>query len=542
MKRNLRQKFNIRKTLKTQEINSPQKTGRFLFLIPLFIGIIGFVMLLSSSSNYGVGISGDSVSYIMWARNFAENFSFSKSDGSSLIILPPFYSISIACFKLLGMNEFFAARLISSLSFGLIIFISGLWILRYLGSLLFSIICSILILFSNAIVPDCCWAWSEPLFIMFVAFFLFLIPRVIDNPTFKLTFLLGIITSAACLTRYIGVALLPVGAFVLFFGIKQLRKKIVFTFFWGIVSLIPFGIWLIRNHILSGTFMGVRLSYYSPVFQNINTAGDTLRSWFIIGAEKYIPGWLFFTLFSIFVLATLTVYTYKFIKSKETNWAIITVPLFIVSYTTAILYAAINSQLGSFEGRYLSPLYPAITMLIAVFAFKLLGSRKKNIRYITIGGIVIGTSIWLFAGFNYTMATTKHLSKYGFGFASAFWQNSDTIAWLKSNKLNGRIYTNDVWGIYILTDINTCMSPSKPKDENPSQKDKTLKEKGLSEFKSVLETEKNVYLVWFARNIRSYLYVPQQLQDFCDMRLIARLNDGYIIQLYPKNSLHTPAK
>jgi hypothetical protein len=133
------------------------------------------------------------------------------------------------------------------------------------------------------------------------------------------------------------------------------------------------------------------------------------------------------------------------------------------------------------------------------------------------------------------MAMTQQLSKNGFGFASSSWKNSDTIAWLKSNKLNGKIYTNETNGIYILADINSYMLPAKADYfKNLSQSSRKDMEKQLLDFKSALGSGERVYLVWFARHFRKYLYDPQELGQFCNMNIIKELNDGIIIALYPK--------
>ena len=547
MKKNIQQKHNRRETLKIQETNLPTKPRRLLFLGPLFIGIIGFVLIFLSAGNNGLGLSGDSVGYISWARNLLENHSFTQHDGSYLLAWPPLYPVIIAFFKLCGINEFLCTRLINAVSFSLIIFVSGLCILKYSGSLTFSVIGSIFTLLSKPLVSVCCWAWSEPLFIVLVTVFLLLVPKVIKNPTFKSTLLLAVVTSAACMTRYVGIVLLPIGAVVLFFGIKHFRRKVIFTSFWGVVSVLPFGIWLLRNRILSGTAMGARLPSSLTMLQNIKTAGDVIGSWFILQDPKeFTAGGLIFALFSIFVSAVSAVYIYKIIKSKEADWLIITVLLFLALYMTAIIYSATSTSMDFIDDRLLSPLYPAIVILMGILVINLFGpgsnfsqiknrSSRRIIRYGLIAGICIGISIWAYTGFYYTMAMTQQLSKIGFGFSSSYWKISDTIAWLKSNKLNGKIYTNETNGIYILADINAYMLPVKSDYfKNISQSRRKDMEKQLLEFKSALKTGESVYLVWFARHFRKYLYDPQELQQFCNMNIIKELNDGVIIALYPK--------
>jgi hypothetical protein len=347
--------------------------------------------------------------------------------------------------------------------------------------------------------------------------------------------LLAVITACACLTRYIGIVLFPVGAFVLFFGIKDWRKKFILTSIWGIVSAFPLGIWSIRNYMLTETFMGVRLPQYSPFIKNINIIGNHIKSWLIFfnGIDK-IPGWIFFTLFSIFVLSITAIYTYKLLKTKTTNWPVISISLFIIVYMCAIIYSAMNSLLGSFEGRYLSPIYIPMVMLFAFSSIKLYALTRKYMRYAVVLVLALSTCIWLYTGFARTYFMTQHLYYYGFGFGNAAWKNSQTIAWLKYTKLDGNIYTNDTNALYLFADISSCLSPAKL--ENLPKNSAKIRQDEMDKFKSRLISGKQTYLIWFARHCRTYLYEPHQLQQFCNMRLVAQLNDGYVIALYPKDS------
>ena len=528
-----------KKTLKVQEANQQLKPRRF-FLIPLVIGFLGFLLIMLATAKFGVGISGDSADYILWAHNFIETHSFTKPDGSSLIILPPLYSVLIAVFKLFWINEFLAVRLINAISFLFVIFLSGLWILRYLGSLFFAIAGSFLILFSYPLISVYSWAWSEPLFILIVMIFLFLLPTAVSNPTYKIAIILGILTSAACLTRYVGFVLLPVGGIVLFFGIKGLSRKLIYTSVWGFASVIPFGLWLVRNMILSGTPMGVRFPTTFSLGENIQMSGGFIGRCFIMqGTNQFISGWFFISLLTAMTFGTLIFYFYKLIKTKEVNWAVISALLYIIFYFAAVVYAATTTSLGSFEDRYLIPSYPAIVMFMMFIMFALMKwvkTRKRVLHYTALVGMIAFLGFWLFTGLAYTNLICKRLSANGFGFANLSWKNSDTIGWLRANKLEGIVYTNDIQAGDLLANLNAKLLPAKPDFyKNVSENTKNELIERVEDFKASIDSGQRVYLVWYANHFRKYLYDPQELTQFCNMTLITRLPDGYIIALYPKN-------
>jgi hypothetical protein len=551
MKKNIQQNHNHGKTFEIQETDLLQTPPGLLFLGPLIIGIIGFVLIFLCTANNGVGLSGDSVGYITWARNLYENHSFSKQDGSFLLGWPPLYPIFLACFKLCGINDFLAARLISTLSFGLIIFLSGLWTLKYSRSLTFSLMVSICALLSKPLAFVCSWAWSEPLFILFIVVFLILVPEVINKPTLKSTLLLAVITSAICLTRYIGVMFLPFGAILLFSGIKHLRKKLIFTSIWGFASAILPGIWLLRNQILSGTLTGNRSPASTTLIKNIELAGNFIGSWFLpINSEKTAHGRLFFILFCTFFSAIFAVNAYKIIKAKKADWPIMSVSLFLVLYITAIIYAATKKGMDLIDDRFLAPAYPAIIIIVwdfisNLFSSDINSSYKKtfSLRRAVLYGLIvaIGSAIWIIAGIYSTVASARQVSEKGYGFSNVKWKASETIAWLKSNRLNTRIYTNDPYAIYILAGLNADFVPTNLdyfKTSDPCRLD--VGKKYMSDFISSLKSPTPPCLVWFLNHFRTYLYNPNELQEFCSMKIIKKLPDGYIVALYPKEPSVAP--
>jgi hypothetical protein len=545
MEKNIQQEQNSDKTFKIQETAPLQKPRRLLFLWPLLIGIIGFVLLFWCTRNYGVGLSGDSIDYIAWARNLIENHSFSKPDGSHLAVWPPLYPTLIACFKLCRIDDFLAVRLISNISFGLIIFLSGLLMLKYSGSLTISIICSLAALLSNPLVMVCSYAWSEPIFILLMMVFLLLVTDVINKPTFKSTLLLAAVTSAICLTRYIGVVFLPVGAIVLFCGIKHFRKKFIFTIFWGIVSVLLPGIWILRNWILTGTLTDIRAVAKVKFSENIQLMGNVIGAWFTpLQPKNSVFGWLSFILLCALILAIFVFIAYRIIKSKEFDWLLITASLFIFLYLATIVYIVTKIGMDLLGDRLLSPVYPAIVICLGIFLTKLLQtdfkfSQTENhpsqriMLYGFLAGIAAG--LWLEPGFDYTVTICRQSSSEGFGFANTSWKNSKIIAWLKANRPKGRIYSDEPRVISLLTDINAYMVPTKlnyfkNSDQSPVRGEGTQ----LAEFKSVLESKEDVYLVWFFKNFREYIYNIPQLQGFCNMKVIEKFDDGVVVALYLK--------
>ena len=107
--------------------------------------------------------------------------------------------------------------------------------------------------------------WSECLFIPLVALFLLCAQRYWESRSAVSLATMVISTALACPTRYIGVALVPTGILVLALAPGASRRTTyIRAGVFAIVSLVPFGLWLLHNYQQAGTLSGNR---FHPVFE-----------------------------------------------------------------------------------------------------------------------------------------------------------------------------------------------------------------------------------------------------------------------------------
>jgi len=533
---------------KTNTVES-RNYNRIGLLVPAAIGFIGVIIVLIGTHKFGAGISADSASYIAAARSLLAGKGFLKFDGTVFDSWPPLYSTLLAAFKLCGVDYFISARCISSVSFGLLIYLSGFWVLKRSGSLLLSLLSSVSILFSKPVFEVSFWAWSEPLFLLLTATFLCLMFRVLEKPTAKWVLSLALITAATCLTRYIGVVLLPLGGLLLLANKKQMIwKRLALAVFWGVISILPIALWMQRNWGLTGTPMGARYPASIPLSKNITLMGEVIASWFLpTNVIEIIPGWILFCLFCVLVVAILVFDIRKTRKSKLYWMDAPSIPmvLFLIIYSLAILSSATRVIMDSLDDRFLAPLYLPMVLAfwagpatVIVLPRSTQPQKQFHSRFVKSGlavGIIIG--IWFSAGSNFVFARTQNAYRDGAGGRSrSYWHNSPTIAWLRSHPLKGRIFSNDPISIYILADCAAAMSPSSLETfDNPTPMLREKNHREISDFESAVQSEPGAYLVWFLIQDRKYLYKPNQLADFCQMSLVEKLQDGYILALYPKD-------
>jgi hypothetical protein len=373
--------------------------------------------------------------------------------------------------------------------------------------------------------------------------------RVPEKPTAKWALSLALITAATCLTRYIGVVLLPLGGLLLLANKKQIIwKRLALAVFWGGISILPIALWMKRNWHLTGTLMGARYPASVPLSKNITLMGEVIAGWFLpANVIEIIPGGILFCLFCVLVVAVLVFDIRKTRKSKLYWMDAPSVPmvLFLIIYSLAILSSATRVVMDSLDDRFLAPLY--LPMVLAFWAGPATAivlprstqpQKQFHGRFVKSGlavGIIIG--IWFTAGSNFVFTRTQNAYRDGVGGRSrSYWHNSQTIAWLRSNHLKGRIFSNEPISIYVLADCAAATSPlSLETFDNPSPMLREKIQREILDFKSAVQSEPGAYLVWFLTQDRKYLYKPNQLADFCQMSLVEKLQDGYILALYPKD-------
>jgi hypothetical protein len=56
----------------------------------------------------------------------------------------------------------------------------------------------------------------------------------------------------------------------------------------------------------------------------------------------------------------------------------------------------------------------------------------------------------------------------------------------------------------------------------------------VASFKEALSENKKVYLIWKMPNIRKNLYEPNELQQFCFVKMVMKVSDGFVYELSPR--------
>jgi len=509
--------------------------------------LLGGLLLFIFTDVNGVGMSPDSAQYIASARSLLAGRGFRDISGGPFVSWPPLLSILVACFRIFPIDYPNILRLINILSFIVIIFSSSVWILKNTNSLSLSLLNAVMVIFSKPLFHILTHGWSEPLFVVEICLFMLILSYCKETMDYRII-LLGIVTIAFSLTRYSGFTLMPVGCLYIFFKFKgTYLARIMKAGLWGFFVNVPLAIWIIRNYHLSKTFTGERMEGVLTLSYNLKLAGKVISWWFLpISLAQIMSGWVVLA-FLIFVLLSLIIFiAYKFLSYKMNPFDFpVTGPfLFVCIYGVMIIYSVTTAVLSPLGDRYLAMLF---VPLLSIFLYFLYISQQdiisggKNLRntpakLIVLTVLTIFAGVWLASEVNITAAQAYSAYYNGFeGYNEKPYRESELFAWLRKNKLEGKLYSNTQCPVFIWAYCESELAPLKYlADGGTYEMSHKKSEESVISFKKSLEKNERVYLIWYLPNAQDYknLYDINELQQFCNMKLLKKISDGSVFELY----------
>lgn len=238
------------------------------WIVSLIISIAGG-LLVAFTTQHGLELTPDSLSYLSAAESFHAGLGFLHADGSLMTIFPPFYSVTLAVLP---------HAMVAAISFAATIFLAGV-LLQNAGVSRSSYYVGVLATAGSSLLL---WVytfmWSETVFIPLALGALALLHQA-DQP--RILVAAAVITGFAMLTRYAGFALMGTGiAIVLWTHRQKGLRALGYGLLYGSISFIPLGLWMTRNIMSGSGAMGMRI----PASYNVPTA--------VVDMLSTLGGWL----------------------------------------------------------------------------------------------------------------------------------------------------------------------------------------------------------------------------------------------------------
>ncbi len=370
-----------------------------VFLIYLIIlSIAGCVIVWLATSRYGAGLSSDAIRIISAGQNFIEGRGVITSSGAPLIFCPPFYSILLGGLSVVFHSDVFTVGMILNiLAFGAMIFSSG-----YLFSLIkpnepiYAILGSLVVFSSPSLVRISANVAPDPLFILFVIFFLIQAVRYMRTPSARN--LIGMLIAAllGASQRYLGLTLVLSGAALILYQQRDhlwqaVRDAAIFSF----LSSAPTVAWIIFHNLLGyGTFTGPR---FDPLpWKNLVIALQKLVHWFIPGVITNRTGiW-------IWVALAATLLIIGFVRNRKrlnelfTSDAFIPSCVFFITYGLTLIYMLSYKEHRPLLWDRIHIVILVPFLMLVVELLPVLGIREfLNKSRILIPTLLIGFGLWL---------------------------------------------------------------------------------------------------------------------------------------------------
>ena len=500
------------------------------------VSLLGIVVILISTSRYGVGLSPDSVGYVAAARNLLVRRGLVSYDGSPLVIWQPLYPLFLSSIGyLLSSDPLSCAAAANAALYGLILYLSGTLLFWHTKSIKLTIL-GLLLAASWPLTKIAVMAWSEPLFICFVLLFLICLEFYLAAREAKWLLAMSLFAALASLTRHVGAALMLTGLLSLWLNSRQPWKtKLAHGALFALLSATPMTLWAVRTWTVCGSFFGPRHpSPYSPL-ENALFLLEGIYFWFLPDHVLDSPFLIIGLTVLALILFSLTFVLFKRHSSfddqrllKEALLGMRHLIIFILCYMGPLLLTAMITSV-SLGVRMLSPVYVPLFLLALRLAQEFAALLKKRFLQPLVNRLLIAIACLLAFGAGAEIAgiTVLRAVRGAGGYNVAFWRKSETIQSLRRRfDADALYYSNAPDAIYILADLQTRMSPTKRAEASA--------DKALTTLKNRWPPSPHANLVWFDRCHRDYLFSVGELQSVAEISLQVRLSDGAIYAVSPK--------
>jgi hypothetical protein len=432
-----------------------RKNGYYLILGGITIAAI---LVAWWSTYWGVKVGYDSLFYLTAAQNFLKGLGLTRlgANGSLLPLThyPPLYSLYVAVFHVVFPNDvMMAARWGAIFSYGAGGIVFSLLTRRYTRSNFAGLLGALAFLASPVILNVSLAAFSEGLYLVWMMLALAWITKMLEKLDWKSVTVAAVFSALACLTRYVGVSVIGLGGLAIWLLSRQpLKKKLLMTLWYGLVSVFPLGVWYLRNWQLTGSFSNRVFGVHLPPVKELIAAGELVTTWFF---PTILPAGLRLACFMLLtgcILALMVTWRRRLLAEKTSPLGDAAFRFVLLNGIYIFIYWALLWVSRAFfdystrwETRILSPLYINLLLIGLVTAWnglRLESSLPRRIGAISLGFLFV--SVFAVLSVRFLLDTRSQ----GSGFASRAWRQSETIQLLRTLPEATELYSNEAAGIY----------------------------------------------------------------------------------------------
>jgi len=513
-----------------------------LFLAAL--ALLGAGLALAREAAWGVSLSWDSVQYIAAARNLLGDtpLEFTQMGGehrdeNTYRFWPPFYPMLLAAGGLGVADPLDVAGPLNAIAFGLTVFVAGTWLRRNVRSRFLLVWGCLALALAPPLTGVASWAMSEAPFVLFATLALTRADAFLREGGRPLLVQAAAFTAIACLTRYMGVAVL--GTVVLLVLLQRgpaPAERLRAAAIYALLSLAPLALWLARNVLVLGapTDNDLPVDYALP---------EILLDLLIAVGKWAVP--LDASWWGRAAAALLAVALAVGVAQARNGWALAAMRpnpvfgwfalLFVILHVVAMLSG--NTWHGVDE-RHLLPIYVPLLLVTLSALDQALARRETGTGYplIPAGGsmreygsaalLALAVSLWVVSG---AMANLKDIRDGNASpgspenYASGYWRDSGIMEHIVPDPEYG-IYSNYPAALYV-------QRPGFREYGELKGQIATGYEDNLRRFIAEIANEGD-WIVWFHAPVHArFDYDAGDLRAHPGLRLVAEAESGALFRI-----------
>ena len=377
-----------------------------LTLLIAAIALLGAGLALARVYLWGPALSWDSVNYIEVARGLLAGDGFTQPGwylfrADAYVLWPPLYPLLLAGGGLGAADPYDVAGPLGAVAFGLTVFVAGRWMASRLESRRLVVWACLAVALSVPLSRVATAALSEMPFILFTVLVLAQADAFLKTGRRPALMWAVAFTALACLTRYIGVALIPAVAAMLLLRDGPLGERAKAIIAYAFPSALPLALWVLRNDLLTGTPSGSRSgAVTTPVPETLARALEILSGWLLLDAppERFQIAASALTGALLVLLALPTFRLFRTGARGRGKTASLLV-LFIATYLAALAVASAISWVSG-GPRFYAPLYVPLLVLATLLCepvVRRLRERATRPRFATVASVIVALALvaWL---------------------------------------------------------------------------------------------------------------------------------------------------
>ena len=524
------------------------RSDRFMLLLAV-LAVFGGCLVLSRQVAYGVGLELDSAHYIGVAKKILAGEGFTEPFGGGQYNgWAPLYPALLAGASFFVFDPRDVAGPLNAVIVGLTVFFAGRWLRRRVRSQFLVVWACLAVALAIPLTRSASYAMSETTFILFATLSLIRIDGFLLGGKRTDLVWAAVFTALACLTRYLGVtviaAVLPL---LLLRPGAALMEKVKHCGAYALISLIPVGLWALRNTLLTGKptgSQGLQGPSNDTLPEILSATLADLSRWVLLWLPSDPVRIAASALAAMVLLALSIAVWYALLRSHRSPNASAQWSSFYLFGGFALVYLGIlvAAQTITFGepagGRYLHPVY--IPLLFAwVFVLDRLlvseraggfmetvgslpvigaiaqGNRSEHVRLLPVIA-VLASSLWLLA---HAPLTAREIwlanSERGLGLANSTWVDSEVLQYMRDAPIDSRVISS-IPTVILYADVREYVFLSHELD---------------AARRKIAAAADGDHIVWLYANTIGYTYDDADLRALPELELVADLPDGVIFRI-----------